>query len=69
MGSLVPIHKGRKVVEEQIFGRGGRKVRVFGIELLDIRFSESTTTKACVEDLRPMISERRQIAERFPVGR
>src|SRR5246127_40988 len=38
LGSLVPIQKGRKVVEEQIFAAAAEKVRVFGIELLDIRF-------------------------------
>src|SRR3954468_20058243 len=35
VGSLVPIQKGRKVVEQQIFGAAAEKVRVFGIELLD----------------------------------
>src|ERR1700719_348911 len=38
MGSLVPIQKGRKVVEQEIFAEAAEKVRVFGIELLDIRF-------------------------------
>src|SRR5579862_9721507 len=35
LGSLVPIQKGRKVVEQQIFAAAAEKVRVFGIELLD----------------------------------
>ena len=38
MGSLVPIQKGRKMVEQEIFTAAAEKVRVFGIELLDIRF-------------------------------
>jgi membrane protease subunit HflC len=38
IGSLVPINKGRAVVEEQIFTAAAEKVRVFGIQLLDIRF-------------------------------
>jgi membrane protease subunit HflC len=38
MGSLVPIQKGRKLVEQEIFTAAAEKVRVFGIELLDIRF-------------------------------
>jgi len=38
MGSLVPIQKGRKLVEQEIFAAAADKVRVFGIELLDIRF-------------------------------
>jgi membrane protease subunit HflC len=66
MGSLVPIHKGRKMVEQEIFAEAAGKVRVFGIELLDIRFKRINYN----ESVRPkiydrMISERRQIAERF----
>ena len=66
MGSLVPIQKGRKVVEQEIFAEAAEKVRVFGIELLDIRFKRINYN----ESVRPkiydrMISERRQIAERF----
>jgi len=66
VGSLVPIQKGRKVVEQEIFGAAAAKVRVFGIELLDIRFKRINYN----ESVRPkiydrMISERRQIAERF----
>jgi membrane protease subunit HflC len=38
MGSLVPIQEGRKLVEQQIFAEAAEKVRVFGFELLDIRF-------------------------------
>lgn len=66
MGSLVPITKGRKFVEEEIFTAAAEKVQVFGIELLDIRFKRINYN----ESVRPkiydrMISERRQIAERF----
>ena len=66
MGSLVPIKKGRKLVEEEIFNAAAEKVQVFGIELLDIRFKRINYN----ESVRPkiydrMISERRQIAERF----
>lgn len=66
MGSLVPIQKGRKRVEQEIFDAAAEKVRVFGIELLDIRFKRINYN----ESVRPkiydrMISERRQIAERF----
>jgi len=66
MGSLVPIQKGRKMVEQEIFNAAAEKVRVFGIELLDIRFKRINYN----ESVRPkiydrMISERRQIAERF----
>lgn len=66
MGLLVPIQKGRKLVEEEIFTAAAEKVQVFGIELLDIRFKRINYN----ESVRPkiydrMISERRQIAERF----
>jgi membrane protease subunit HflC len=66
MGSLVPIQKGRKQVEAEIFAAAAGKVEVFGIELLDIRFKRINYNQS----VRPkiydrMISERRQIAERF----
>jgi len=66
VGSLVPIQKGRKLVEQEIFAEAAAKVQVFGIELLDIRFKRINYN----ESVRPkiydrMISERRQIAERF----
>ena len=66
IGSLVPIHKGRQSVEQEIFKAAAEKVRVFGISLLDIRFKRINYN----ESVRPkiydrMVSERRQIAERF----
>jgi modulator of FtsH protease HflC len=66
VGSLVPIQKGRKLVEKEIFDAAAEKVHVFGIQLLDIRFKRINYN----ESVRPkiydrMISERRQIAERF----
>ena len=66
MGLLVPIQKGRQLVEREIFAAAAGKVRVFGIALLDIRFKRINYN----ESVRPkiydrMISERRQIAERF----
>lgn len=66
MGALVPIQKGRQLVEREIFSAAAEKVKVFGIELLDIRFKRINYN----ESVRPkiydrMISERRQIAERF----
>ncbi|HEY5962094.1 MAG TPA: protease modulator HflC [Polyangiaceae bacterium] len=66
LGTLVPILKGRQVVENEIFIAAAEKIRVFGIELLDIRFKRINYN----ESVRPkiydrMISERRQIAERY----
>ena len=54
------------MVEEEIFNAAAPKVKVFGIELMDIRFKRINYN----ESVRPkiyerMISERRQIAERF----
>lgn len=66
MGSLVPINKGRKLVEKEIFSAASKKVLVFGIELLDIRFKRinyNASVRPKIYDR--MISERRQIAERF----
>ncbi len=66
IGSLVPIQKGRKLVEQEIFTAAAEKVRVFGIELLDIRFKRinyNESVRSKIYDR--MISERRQIAERF----
>lgn len=66
IGALVPITKGRALVEQEIFAAAAEKVDVFGINLLDIRFKRINYN----ESVRPkiydrMISERRQIAERF----
>ncbi|MCF7483059.1 protease modulator HflC [Vibrio sp. J1-1] len=66
IGALVPIQKGRQLVEQEIFSEASEKIKIFGIELLDIRFKRINYN----ESVRPkiyerMISERRQIAERF----
>lgn len=66
MGTLVPIQRGRKGVEQEIFEAAAEKVKVFGIELLDIRFKRinyNASVRPKIYDR--MISERRQIAERF----
>ena len=66
VGTLVPIHKGRKLVEEEVFFAAADKLKVFGIELLDIRFKRinyNESVSAKIYDR--MISERLQIAERF----
>jgi membrane protease subunit HflC len=46
VGSLVPIQKGRQLVEQEIFSAAAEKVRVFGIELLDIRFKRINYNKS-----------------------
>jgi modulator of FtsH protease HflC len=50
----VPIQKGRKLVEQEIFAEAAEKVRVFGIELLDIRFKRINYN----ESVRPKIYDR-----------
>jgi membrane protease subunit HflC len=69
MGSLVPIQKGRTLVEQEIFTAAAEKVLVFGIELLDIRFKRINYNESVrPEDLRP--NDQRTAADRgaFPVG-
>ncbi|HWJ20431.1 MAG TPA: protease modulator HflC, partial [Geobacterales bacterium] len=51
VGSLVPIQKGRKLVEGEILAEAAEKVRVFGMELLDIRFKRINYN----ESVRPKI--------------
>lgn len=66
VGVLVPISKGRQAVEEDIFKTAGPKLAVFGVELLDVRFKRinyNESVRAKIYDR--MISERKQIAERF----
>ncbi|MBI5617056.1 MAG: protease modulator HflC [Gammaproteobacteria bacterium] len=64
--TLVPIRKGRKAVEEEIYAAAAEKVKVFGIELLDIRFKRINYNRSVQPKIYDrMISERRQIAERF----
>ncbi len=69
MGALVPIQKGRKLVEQDIFAAAVEKVRVFGIELLDIRFKRINYN----ESVRPKnlrSNDQRTAADRgtIPVG-
>ena len=63
---LIPISKGRTLIESEIFKAAVGKLEVFGIELLDIRFKRINYNP----EVRPkiydrMISERVQIANRF----
>ena len=43
----MPTQKWRKLVEQEIFAEAAEKVRVFGIELLDIRFKRINYNEAC----------------------
>lgn len=66
VGALVPIQKGRQEVEAEIYAAASQKVRVFGIELLDIRFKRINYNQSVLPKIYDrMVSERQQIAERF----
>ncbi len=66
IGTLLPISQGREQVEQQIYKAAAEKVKVFGIELLDIRFKRINYNASVQSKIfERMISERRQIAERF----
>ena len=66
MGTLVPINKGRRLVEAEIFNAAAEKIQVFGIELLDIRFKRINYNPGVIEKIYTrMASERMQIADRF----
>ena len=66
IGTLLPISQGREQVEQQIYKAVAEKVKVFGIELLDIRFKRINYNASVQSKIfERMISERRQIAERF----
>lgn len=66
VGVLLPIKNGRESVESAIFKAAAEKVKVFGIELLDIRFKRINYTETVQPKIfERMISERWQIAERF----
>ena len=66
VGILVPITKGRKIVEGEIFKAAAPKIEIFGIELLDIRFKRINYNDSVkIKIYERMMSERNQIAERF----
>jgi len=63
---LIPISKGRTRIEGEIFAAAVDKLKVFGIELLDIRFKRinyNPSVRPKIYDR--MTSERSQIANRF----
>ena len=66
VGQLLPIRKGRGLIEKEIFRAASGKLAEFGIELLDIRFKRiNYNERVRVKIYERMISERQQIAERF----
>jgi len=66
IGRLLPIKRGRRQVEEDIYSAASGKLSEFGIELLDIRFKRINYNESVRQKIYArMISERQQIAERF----
>lgn len=66
ISTLLPITRGRRQVEEDIYSAASSKLSEFGIELLDIRFKRINYNDSVRQKIyQRMISERQQIAERF----
>lgn len=66
ISTLLPITKGRKGIEADIFDAASGKLEEFGIELLDIRFKRINYNESVRQKIYArMVSERDQIAERF----
>ncbi len=61
-----PIRTGRLALEKQVLESAAPKLKVFGIELLNVQFTRINYNDAVVQSIyQRMISERQQIAERF----
>lgn len=66
VGKLIPIRRGRTLLEKEIQDTAKVKLAEFGIELLDIRFKRINYNQGVQERIyERMVSERQQIAERF----
>ena len=66
VGRLIPIRKGRVLLEKEIYDTAKPKLAEYGIELLDIRFKRINYNEDVqVRIYERMVSERQQIAELF----
>ncbi|MEQ1839709.1 MAG: protease modulator HflC, partial [Verrucomicrobiales bacterium] len=66
VGKLIPIRRGRALLEKEIYDTAKVKLAEFGIELLDIRFKRINYNEGVqVRIYERMVSERQQIAEKF----
>ncbi len=66
VGKLIPIRRGRALLEKEIYDTAKVKLAEFGIELLDIRFKRINYNEGVQERIyERMVSERQQIAEKF----
>ncbi len=63
---LPTISNGRAAVEKEILEQSASKLKEFGIELIDVRFMRINYSPGVTEQINSrMISERKQIADRF----
>ena len=66
IGVLPPIQYGRLVIEAEIKSKGAKKLAEFGIDLLNVRLKRVNYNPNVLDRIyQRMISERRQIAQRF----
>jgi len=66
VGVLSEISRGRTELEKDIFEKSKVKLKEFGIELLDVRFKRVNYNQSVERQIyQRMMSERKQIAERF----
>lgn len=63
---LPPISIGRTAIEKEVLAASAAKLKEFGIELIDVRFMRINYGSSVTEQINSrMISERKQIADRF----
>lgn len=66
IGQLIPIRRGRSLLEKEVYDTAKGKLAEFGIDLLDVRFKRINYNEEVQTNIyERMISERQQIAERF----
>ena len=66
VSTLAPITLGRTAVEREVLAQSTAKLKEFGIELIDVRFMRINYSPSVTDQINNrMISERKQIADRF----
>lgn len=66
IGVLPPISRGRSALESDIYETSRAKLEEYGIQLLDVRFKRVNYNKTVERQIyQRMMSERKQIADRF----
>ncbi len=66
VGVLPPISRGRSALESDIYETSSAKLEEYGIKLLDVRFKRVNYNQTVERQIyQRMISERKQIADRF----